>query len=229
MKIGGLQRVSLIDYPGAICAVVFTQGCNFRCQYCHNPELVDTALFHPAMDESEFFNFLHARKGKLDAVVVTGGEPTIHGDLESFVSRIRKLGFAVKLDTNGSNPQAVKTLLNKKLLDYIAMDVKAPFEKYKDIVRRDVDTDSIRETIGIVLKAKIPHEFRTTVVRSQLKEKDIRKIADQIAGATKYVLQKFVPSKTLEEGFATEKSYSDPELEKIKQSLEERIPCVVVR
>jgi pyruvate formate lyase activating enzyme len=229
MKIGGLQRVSLIDYPGAICAVVFTQGCNFRCRYCHNPELVDTALFHPALDESEFFNFLRARKGKLDAVVVTGGEPTIHDDLESFISRIKKMGFAVKLDTNGSNPRIVTTLLNKKLLDFIAMDVKAPFEKYRDIVCRDVDTDGIRETIGLILKAKLPHEFRTTVVRSQLKEKDIRKIADQIAGANKYVLQKFVPSKTLEEGFAIEKSYSDAELEKIKQSLEAQIPCVVIR
>lgn len=229
MKIGGLQRVSLIDYPGAICAVVFTQGCNFRCQYCHNPELVDTALFHPPIDESEFFKFLHARKGKLDAVVVTGGEPTIHDDLESFVRQIKKIGYAVKLDTNGSNPRMVKSLLNKKLLDYIAMDIKAPLEKYKEIVRRDVDADCLRESIDMILGAEIPHEFRTTVVRSQLKEKEIRKIAAQIAGAKKYVLQKFVPSKTLEKDFAQEKSYSDAELEKIRKSLEELIPCVAVR
>jgi pyruvate formate lyase activating enzyme len=229
MKIGGLQRVSLIDYPGAICAVVFTQGCNFRCAYCHNPELVDPALFHPALDESEFFDFLRARKGKLDAVVITGGEPTLHGDLDSFIGRIKKLGYAVKLDTNGSHPRAVKALLDKKLLDYIAMDVKAPFERYEEIVRTNVDTNGIQETIGLILEAKIPHEFRTTVVRSQLKEKDIRKIAGQIAGADRYVLQKFTPSKTLKEGFSTEKSYSDEELEKIKQSLQAQIPCVVIR
>lgn len=229
MKIGGLQKVSLIDYPEVICGVIFLQGCNFKCSYCHNPELVDPKLFGPCLEEKKVLNFLARRIGKLDAVTITGGEPTIQKDLIPFIKQIRKLGFAVKIDSNGSQPDVIKKLLDEKLLDFVAMDIKAPLEKYKSIVRAPVDTQSIKESVRLVLKSKIPHEFRTTVVKSQLGAKDILEIAKLISGAKHYALQKFVPTKTLDKKFLKEKTCPDDELEKIKKRLEKDIPSVIVR
>jgi pyruvate formate lyase activating enzyme len=229
MKIGGLQKVSLIDYPGLISAIIFLQGCNFKCSYCHNPELVDSKLFQPCIKEKEVLDFLNMRRGKLDAVVITGGEPTIHDGLALFIKQIKKMGFAVKLDTNGSQPRVIKNLLDEKLLDFIAMDIKAPLEKYKDIVKTQVNPDSIKESIRLILKAKIPYEFRTTVVASQLEEKDILQIGKMIAGAKHYVLQKFVPVKVLDKKFLKEKSFSDEKLQKIKNHLEHQITSVTIR
>ena len=229
MKIGGLQKVSLIDYPGLISAIIFLQGCNFKCSCCHNPELVDSELFQPCIKEKEVLDFLNMRRGKLDAVVITGGEPTIHDGLALFIKQIKKMGFAVKLDTNGSQPRVIKNLLDEKLLDFIAMDIKAPLEKYKDIVKTQVNPDSIKESIRLILKAKIPYEFRTTVVASQLEEKDILQIGKMIAGAKHYVLQKFVPVKVLEKKFLKEKSFSDEKLQKIKNHLEHQITSVTIR
>jgi pyruvate formate lyase activating enzyme len=229
MKIGGLQKVSLIDYPGLICATIFLQGCNFKCSYCHNPELVDTQLFHPCIKENEVLDFLNTRKGKLDAVTITGGEPTIQDDLAPFIKKIKKMKFAVKLDTNGSQPQVIKNLLDEKLLDFIAMDIKAPLEKYKSVVKVPINYDLIKESIKLILKAKIPHEFRTTIVESQLGEKDIQQIAKLISGANSYALQKFVPAKTLDKKFLKEKSYPEEKLQKIKKSLEHQITSVTIR
>ena len=229
MKIGGLQRISLIDYPGMICAIVFLEGCNFRCPYCHNPELVDPCLFRTSVKESDVMEFLETRKGKLDAVSITGGEPTIQANLPAFIRKIRKMGFAVKLDTNGSHPHVIKDLLSENLLDYIAMDVKAPLVKYKEIVNAQVNIDFIRESIKVILKAKLPCEFRTTIVQSQLDEDDIRQIAGLISGAKVYILQKFVPTKTLDSKFLKETSWSDERLQDIKMILEKKIPSVVIR
>ena len=229
MKIGGLQKVSLIDYPGLISAIIFLQGCNFKCSYCHNPELVDSKLFQPCIKEKEVLDFLNMRRGKLDAVVITGGEPTIHDGLALFIKQIKKMGFAVKLDTNGSQPQVIKNLLDEKLLDLIAMDIKAPLEKYKDIVKTQVNPDSIKESIRLILKSKISYEFRTTVVQSQLEEKDILQIGKMIVGAKHYVLQKFVPVKTLDKKLLKEKSYPDEKFQKIKKRLEHQIPSVTIR
>jgi pyruvate formate lyase activating enzyme len=229
MKIGGLQRVSLIDYPGLISAVVFLQGCNFRCPYCHNPELVEPGLFQPCLREEDFFEFLETRKGKLDAVSITGGEPTIHSDLAPFINKIKKMKFAVKLDTNGSQPKVVKNLLDKKMLDFIAMDIKAPLAKYISIAGVSVDPDAIRETVRTIIKSKIPYEFRTTIAQSQLEEKDILQIGKLITGASHYVLQNFVSTKTLDKKFLKEKSYSDEKLQEIKKLLENDIPSVTIR
>ena len=229
MKIGGLQKVSLIDYPGLICATIFLQGCNFKCSYCHNPELVDTRLFQPCIKENEVLDFLNMRGGKLDAVTITGGEPTIQDDLAPFIKKIKKMKFAVKLDTNGSQPQVIKTLLDEKLLDFIAMDIKAPLEKYKSVVKVPVNSDLIKESIKLILRSKIPYEFRTTIVESQLDEKDILQIAELISGANSYVLQKFVPVKTLDKKLLKEKSYPDEKFQKIKKRLEHQIPSVTIR
>jgi pyruvate formate lyase activating enzyme len=229
MKIGGLQRVSLIDYPGLISAVIFLQGCNFKCPYCHNPELVDPSLFRTCISENDVLHFLGTRIGKLDAVSITGGEPAIQDKLHTFIKQIKKMGFAVKLDTNGSRPHIIETLISEKLLDYIAMDIKAPLEKYKDIVKAHVNPDSIKESIGLILNAKVPCEFRTTIVESQLEENDILQIGELIAGANRYILQKFIPTKTLDSRFLKEKSYSDEKLQEIKSHLEKQINSVTIR
>jgi len=229
MKIGGLQKVSLIDYPGLICATIFLQGCNFKCSYCHNPELVDTRLFQPCIKENEVLDFLNTRKGKLDAVTITGGEPTIQDDLAPLIKQIKKMKFAVKLDTNGSQPQIIKNLLAEKLLDFIAMDIKAPLEKYKSVVKVPVNSDSIKKSIRLILKSNIPYEFRTTIVESQLGENDILQIGKLISGAKSYALQKFVPAKTLDKKFLKEKSYPDEKFQKIKKHLENKIHSVLVR
>jgi pyruvate formate lyase activating enzyme len=229
MKIGGLQKVSLIDYPGAICAIIFSQGCNFKCGYCHNPELVDPERFGKCIDEKKVMEFLATRKGKLDAVSVTGGEPTIQKDLIEFVKKIKKMGFAVKIDTNGSQPHVLKALLKDKLLDFIAMDIKAPWEKYEKITGVSADTRSIQESISLVLQSKIPHEFRTTVVEPRLNTNDIMEISKSISGAQSYVLQKFIPTKALDKKYLKEKTLSDEELEQLKKRIEKDIPCVIVR
>jgi pyruvate formate lyase activating enzyme len=229
IKIGGLQKVSLIDYPGMISATIFLQGCNFRCPYCHNPELVETKLFGRCLEVNEVLDFLSRRKGKLDAVTITGGEPTIQKDLLPFIDQIKKFGFAVKLDTNGSQPQVVKELLDHKLLDFVAMDIKGTIEKYPEIVKAPVDLSKIKECIAIVLKSNIPYEFRTTIVKSQLTEKDIINIGKLISGAQKYALQKFVSIKTIDKKFLQQKTYSDKDLEKIKKRLEKEIASVIVR
>jgi len=229
MKIGGLQKVSLIDYPGEISSIIFLQGCNFKCPYCHNPELVDSKLFGHCLQEKDVLEFLKTRIGKIDAVTITGGEPTVQNDLMPFIRRIKKMGFAVKLDSNGSKPEVIQNLLSEKLLDFIAMDIKAPLEKYEKIARVPLKTDLIKESINIILQAKIPHEFRTTVVQSLITESDILKIAQLISGAKRYALQKFVPTKTLDKKYLTAKPFSVDELEKISKRLEKEMPIVKVR
>jgi pyruvate formate lyase activating enzyme len=229
MKIGGLQKVSLIDYPGKISAIIFTQGCNFRCPYCHNPELVEQKLFQTCLSEKDILAFLTTRQGKLDAVTLTGGEPTLQEDLIPFIQKIRNLGFAVKLDSNGSQPDVLASMIQKKLLDFIALDVKAPIEKYQSVVQAPVAIDVIRESIRLVLKAKIQHEFRTTVVASLLTAKDILAIVREIAGAKRYALQKFQPARTLNKKYIQEKTYSDEEFLKIKKQLEKNVPLIMIR
>jgi pyruvate formate lyase activating enzyme len=229
MKIGGLQKISLIDYPGLISAIVFLQGCNFRCPYCHNPELVDPKLFRLCLEEKKVLEFFKTRKGKLDAITITGGEPTLQKKLISFIREIKKIGFKVKLDTNGSQPQVVAELLHEKLLDFIAMDIKAPVSRYKNAVKSSVEREKIRECIDIVLHSKIPYEFRTTVAKSMLSENDIMEVANDIAGANRFVLQKFVPGKTLEQRFMQEEHYTEDVLGGIKKRLEKQISSVIVR
>ncbi len=229
MKIGGLQKFSLIDYPGKICAVVFTQGCDFRCPYCHNPELANPGLYEKCISEKDLFRFLSKRMGKLDAVTITGGEPTIHSDLFEFVERIRAMGFLVKVDTNGSHPEVIERLIGNNLIDYIAMDVKAPLERYAEITESRINPANIEKSIGLIMKSGIDYEFRTTIVRSLLCEKDLLKIGEAIKGAGKLFLQRFVPSKTLDKSFAREKTYSDEEFEGLKERLKGYADTVAVR
>lgn len=229
MNIGGLQRVSLNDYPGKICATVFTQGCNFRCPYCHNPELVDPGQYGPVIPEEEVLSFLDKRRGKLEAVTVTGGEPTLQKDLEKFLGELKNMGYLVKVDTNGSNPDTLSTLIDKQLVDYIAMDIKGPLKRYGQIVSVKVDASRIRRSIQLITTSGVEHEFRTTVVRSQLDLDDLVSMAKLIKRARLYVLQSFVAKKTLDGAFLSETSYAPDELSTIRENLEKKGFRVVVR
>ncbi|MEM2373247.1 MAG: anaerobic ribonucleoside-triphosphate reductase activating protein [Thermoproteota archaeon] len=213
MIIKGLQKLTLIDYPGKVACTLFTFGCNFRCPYCHNPELVvDDGS--PPIPEDEILRFLDERKSFLDGVCITGGEPTLHRDLPDFIEKIKKIGYSVKLDTNGTNPDMLKLLMDGKLIDYIAMDVKAPLEKYDEVVKVKVDVDKIIKSIEII-KAFPEHEFRTTVLPELLSREDILNIARQLRGARRFFIQQFKPSKTLDKCFLEKQTYLIEELKKI--------------
>ncbi len=237
MKIGGLQKFSLIDYPGKIAAIVFTQGCNFRCPYCYNPELVDPALFREPLDEGEIFSFLEARRGRLDGVVITGGEPTLQPDLMDFICRVRELGFSVKLDTNGSRPEILKTLIDRGVIDYVAMDIKAPLtgrksdpeNRYASVTRSSVDSEDIRRSIDLILSSGLDHEFRTTVATGCLERADYLSMARAIKGAKRYALQKFVPADVLDKGLQSTKPPADGDLEKLRKALVKYVPEIIVR
>jgi pyruvate formate lyase activating enzyme len=225
---GGLQKSSLIDYPEKISAIIFTQGCNFRCPYCHNPELIE-GKGEPTYTSDFLLNFLQTRQGKLDGVVITGGEPTLHKDLPDFIKQVKELGFYVKLDTNGTNPEMLKQLIGEDLIDYVAMDIKAPIEKYEDIVCAQIDKNNVQKSIEILKTSKIDYEFRTTVVKSQLTRDGFIEIGELIKGCDKYYLQKFVPTKTLNRFFINQTTYSDDEFEEILADLKKFVKNPVVR
>lgn len=227
-KLAGLQKTTFIDYPEKIACIVFTQGCNFRCGYCHNPELFENK--EPVLSVPAFFEFLNKRKGKLDGVVITGGEPTLHGkDLIEFIKEVKSLGFLVKLDTNGTHPDVLQELLNENLLDYIAMDIKAPLAKYKTITRTDIDTKIIKKSIDMIMNSGVDYEFRTTIVKSQLSVEDLRQIGELIQGAKRYYMQKFLATKILDETLMSEESYTDEEFKNLRTILEEYVDFVDYR
>jgi pyruvate formate lyase activating enzyme len=229
MKIGGLQKVSLIDYPGQISAVLFTQGCNFRCSYCHNPELVDPARYGETLPEKEVLAFLDRRLGKLDAVILSGGEPTLQPDLLSFAGQIRERGYLLKVDTNGSRPDVLKKLIDAGLVDYFAMDIKGPLEKYRSITKSDIQPETIKQSIQLIITSGVQYEFRTTVVKSLLNDGDLAGIVSLIKRSRIFVLQAFVPSKALDRRFLEEAPFSREELEQLRQGIKKDIPCVLIR
>lgn len=217
MRIGGLQKVSLIDYPKHIACIVFTIGCNFRCPYCHNPELVDeTAEEIPVKN---VLKFLDERIGRLEGVVITGGEPTIHKDLPEFITKIKKKGYKVKLDSNGTNPEMLKELIDKKLIDYVAMDIKSPISEYSKHVGRSVNVNAIRQSIDLLMSSNIEYEFRTTVVKALLSKENIQQIGNEIKGARKYYLQKFNSNRILNPQFKRKVTYTDLEFSEFRKML----------
>jgi len=230
MVIGGIQRFSLIDYPGKISAIVFTRGCNFRCPYCHNPELVDPNRYVDALEEKQLWEFLQRRQHKLDAVVITGGEPTLQEDLRPFLEKIRKMGFLIKLDTNGSNPGVLKNLLSENLLDYVAMDIKAPLEKYSEVARIPVAVENIEESIMLIRESHVSHEFRTTIAKNILSEEDVVSIAKMLRGEKLYFLQNCVPTKVLDPHFLAEfVPYTREELQNMAQLAQSYVEKCLVR
>lgn len=230
MIIGGFQGFSLIDYPDKICAIVFTQGCNFRCPYCHNPELIDTkGSRFDRFKEGEILSFLERRQGKLEAVTITGGEPLLQASLEDFLLKVKGLGYLAKLDTNGSFPQRLEKILESKAVDYIAMDIKTSLDKYESVVRKKVETAQILKSIRLIMDSGLDYEFRTTVVKPLLEKDDFIKIGQLVKDSRLYVLQRFVSSKVLDDECLDMHSYSDEELACFKQIMEGFVQRCTVR
>jgi pyruvate formate lyase activating enzyme len=221
MEIGGLQKFTLIDFPGKIACTVFVIGCNFRCPWCYSAELVlpEKIKLQPKIPKKDFFTFLKKRKGLVDGVVICGGEPTIHKDLPQFIKKIKKMEFLVKLDTNGSNPSMLEKLIADKLIDYVAMDIKGPKKRYNRATAVKLDIKKIQKSIDILNENKVDYEFRTTVVPAIHKKEDIIRIARWIQPAKKYFLQSFRPEKTIDPSFETIKPYPQEKLIKIRETV----------
>jgi pyruvate formate lyase activating enzyme len=234
MLIGGLQKLTLIDYPGKIACTVFTVGCNFRCHFCHNPELIDPAKvkLSEIIEEKKFFDFLNSRRGLLDGVCITGGEPTLYPDLPEFIKKIKALRFLVKLDTNGTNSEMLKALLEEKLIDYIAMDIKTLLQKesYEKVVGGAVSLDNIKESISVITQSDLEYEFRTTIVPGLHVEEDILKIAEFIKGAKRYYLQQFrAGEKILVPEFRGIKAYPAEFLQELREKIKYNFEICEVR
>jgi len=219
MKIGGLQKLTLIDYPGCLACTVFLTGCNFRCPFCYSAELVlpEKIAVQPEIPRKDFFDFLKQRKGQLDGVVICGGEPTINPELVDFCSQIKKLGYKIKLDTNGSNPAVIENLLKKKLLNYIAMDIKAPREKYPRLIGfNGVSSayllNNIQKSVDLLKKEVVDYEFRTTFVPGLHTKDDVLAIMQWLKPAKRFYLQNFRPEKTLDPNLSTLRPFQADEL-----------------
>jgi len=217
MLFGGLQKTTLVDYPGKVAATVFTLGCNFRCPYCHNPELVLPELIknQPQIAEKDILDFLKERQGLLQALCITGGEPTLQPDLISFLEKVKDLGYLIKLDSNGSNPEILQEIIKKKLVDYLAMDVKTTLEKYPLVTLNQVPKENIQKSINLIKNSDLDYEFRTTVAPEIVTKEDIFQIIDLIKPAQAYFLQPFKGIKTLDPRFSQLKGIPEEELKEI--------------
>lgn len=228
MKFGGFEKCTLIDYPGKTACMVYTVGCNFRCPYCHNPELVEETI-DATIDEEDVLKFLDTRHGLLDGIVITGGEPTMHEELEHFIRKVKAKGFLVKLDSNGTNPAMLRRLFDEYLVDYIAMDIKSPLAKYSSIVARPVDVDKIQESVDLIMSSSLDYEFRTTLIKSLVSEDDVIAIGQEIAGAKHYYLQEFVPTKILNPQLRKKVTYTKEELNMLCEQVQPYVKHCAVR
>lgn len=200
MLIAGIQPLSLLDYPEKPCSIIFTQGCVFRCSYCHNPELIPISASIQGKTPEEVLQFLSKRASFVDAVCITGGEPTLQLGLENFIQKLKDIGFFVKLDTNGIRPDVVSRLSEKNLVDYIAMDLKHRWEEYGAVIRvsNQYMVDRCKETFSVIQSSGIPHEFRTTIMPGVHTREDFFSIVEQLIAGERYYVQKTVTKKTLE-------------------------------
>lgn len=228
MKIGGFQKISTIDYPGHIASTVFLSGCNLKCKYCHNPSLACGEIDNEEVSSSEVLEYLAKRKGFIDGVCISGGEPTIHEDLEELVRPIKQMGYKVKLDTNGTNPEMVKSLVEKGLLDYVAVDIKATVDKYHEVAGCFVNTDKIKETIRYLMETNIDYEFRTTIL-PDLDKNDIKEIAGYIEGSSKYVIQQFRNKVTLDKECESMSPYKQDYIFEITENIKPMFKTCEVR
>ena len=191
MIINGFEKLSLVDYPGLTAATVFTGACNMRCPFCHNAILVIDSIHQPIVEEQYVLDYLNKRKGIIDGLCITGGEPTLQKDLPDFIAKCRDIGIKIKLDSNGTNPQILQDLIKKNLLDYVAMDIKNSKDKYAITANAKIDLTKIQESIDLLESSGIDHEFRTTLVHEFHTLEDIEHIAQWLDGTNKYYLQKF--------------------------------------
>ncbi len=225
MKIGGFQKLTLLDFPGRTACTVFTVGCNMRCPFCHNAGLVLTSNAS-SFPEEEIFDYLSKRSGILDGICITGGEPLLQHDIKDFILKVKDLNVAVKLDTNGTDPQKLNSLIEDGLLDYIAMDIKSCAENYEKVAGRPVSIDRIKESIDVIKKSRLPHEFRTTAVKGLHAIEDFEKIHEFIGSDSPYFIQKFVDSGNL---IAKGEAFSYDEMQKILEAVRKNIPSATIR
>lgn len=228
MHIGGMQKLTLLDYPGKVACTVFLSGCNLRCPYCHNPGLVlPDQINAPGMPESEVFAFLEQRKGKLDGICITGGEPTLQPELPGFLEKLRELGYAIKLDTNGTYPGMLKGLLHDGILDYVAMDIKNSPQRYAETCGGADVLSRVRESVDLLLDSSIEYEFRTTVCKPLHTEKEMEEIGHWLGGAKRYFLQPFVDTGNLVSGGV--QAHTQEELMRLQQAVLPDIPNTQLR
>ena len=234
MLLGGIQKNSMIDYPGKVSCVLFFSGCNFNCPYCHNPELAkgcpDTCPYFS--EENKVYDFLEERRGFLDGVVISGGEPTLHkNELFALCEKIKNMGYPVKLDTNGSRPRVIRELLDRKLVDYLAMDIKTDPLHYSPLIAKDCDPEDILSSIHIIMSSGLPYEFKTTCIRQLVSESVIESISRHIKGARLYALQQFRKHEVLDPQFFQDHEccYGDDELEHLKAVAEPHVRKCIVR
>jgi len=231
MNIASYQKFTLVDYPGKIATTVFTVGCNFRCPFCHNPELVIGNQLPVANSQikEEFFEFLKERKGKLEAVCITGGEPTIQPDIVEFIKKIKSLDFLVKLDSNGTRPDILKKVIDENIVDFIAMDIKNDLKNYKKTVGAKVDLERIKLSVELLKNGGVDYEFRTTVVPGIHQERNFLEIAKWLDGAKKYCLQEYREQKILDPNLKEKTKNKKLDLDKIKKNIVARFQKVEVR
>lgn len=227
MEIYGLQKLTLLDYPGKTACTLFTSGCNFRCPFCHNSSLVFNRV--EPLGSDEIFSFLKKRAGILDGVCITGGEPLLNADIADFIKEIKALGYKVKLDTNGSFPDRLSSLINEGLIDYVAMDIKSSKEGYQKAVGiENYNTQNVERSIELLLSDKVPYEFRTTAVKGIHTEEDFEKIAKWISGAKQYYIQNYRESDDIlcSDNLS---SFDEDELKMFKKRLENAVCKVILR
>lgn len=240
MYIAGLQKTTLIDYPGKIAAVVFTPGCNFCCPFCYNINLIKSKTKVKLIPEKEVLDFLKKRQGLLEGVVITGGEPTLQPGLEDFIKKVKNLDYLVKLDTNGSNPEMLKSLINSsthQLINYVAMDIKGPLDKYHGITGTQehgntgikFNLEKIKESVEMIKNSGIDYEFRTTVVPGLLDKEDFVKIGHWLKGAKRCFLQQFRNRKTLDPKFQKNQPYPPEKIQEFAKTMEQYVKEVGIR
>jgi len=251
MLIGGVQELTTLDFPGRLAAVVFTLGCNFRCGYCHNPQFVDEeqikGMAKGVIPEEVFFKFLEKRYGKLEGVCISGGEPTLQPDILEFARKIKRMGFLVKLDTNGTRAGVLEKMIEEKIVDFFAMDIKTSLPKYRDIIsalpdtglRRDCSSKSgvgenllineIKKSKEIIQNSGLPYEFRTTAVKGKHTKEIFEEIGEWLKGSEAYFIQNFRNKKTLAEEYKKEEGFSEKELAEFKLLMEKYVKNCGVR
>jgi len=232
MKIADIQKFTILDFPDHLACTIFTLGCNFRCGFCHNPELVLPDLYkkqQKQISQKDFFSFLQSRKKVLEGVVITGGEPTIQKDLPEFMEKIKKEGFKVKLDTNGYCPEVLEKIIKMKVVDFIAMDVKSSLEKYEEITQVSISKEKILSSVNIIKKSSVDYEFRTTTFADLHTAKEIEKIGKIIKGAKSFALQNFRNAKLVDPEFKNKKGLSRKELNEAKEIMQKYVSQVEVR
>ena len=230
MKVTGIQKLTLLDYPGVVTCTVFTAGCNFRCPFCHNAMLVlPEQIDDECLTDDEVFGFLKKRRGVLDGVAVTGGEPLLHADMPEFLARVKELGYKIKLDTNGSNPELLSEIVKNKLVDRVAMDIKnAPEEYARTIGLKSFDIAPVERSKEMLLRGDIDYEFRTTVVKGIHTKESLIGAAKWIEGAKEYYLQQFKDSGNLilPDGLS---AYDEKQMHALADAVRDYVPTVEVR